>query len=74
MVLNPLGKEHGVRTRFESPEEDSAVSVVLHFLAVDIHCRPDRLQAVDSHLLTRINTLVDHMEVDLNLPLLDDDE
>ncbi|GID03075.1 type II toxin-antitoxin system PrlF family antitoxin [Pseudomonas sp. 008] len=55
-------------------EGDLAVSRVLHFLAMDIHHRADRLRGVDSLLLARINSLVDQLEVDLNLALSEDDE
>ncbi|VVN78597.1 type II toxin-antitoxin system PrlF family antitoxin [Pseudomonas fluorescens] len=66
MVLDPLGKAHVARRFSEPSEEDPAVSRVLHFLAMDIHYCPDRLRAVGFRLLTRINSLVDHLEVDLN--------
>ena len=55
-------------------EGDLAVSRVLHFLELDIRYRADRLRVVDSQLLTRINSLVGQMEVDLNLPLSEYDE
>lgn len=58
----------------EPSEDIPAVSRILDFLAADIHYCPERLQAVDFRLLTRINSLVGHIDVDLNMPLLDDDE
>ena len=58
----------------ETPGEDPVVSRFLHFLEVGVHYRPDRLKAVDFHLLTRIKLLVDQMEVDLNAPLFTEDE
>ncbi|MNL88262.1 putative regulator PrlF [compost metagenome] len=54
--------------------EDPAVSRFLHFLEMDVHYRPDRLKAVDFHLLSRINLLVDQIEVDLNAALFAEDE
>jgi hypothetical protein len=74
MVVNPAGNENGVKAGSEAPVEDPAVSRFLHFLEVDVHYRPDRLKVVDFHLLSRINLLVDQMEVDLNAALFAEDE
>lgn len=58
----------------EPPEDNPAVSRFLNFLAADINACPERLHAVDSCLITRINSLICHVVVDLNVPLLADDE
>ena len=63
-----------LQTRTEPSEVNSAVSRILDFLAADIYSCPELLQAVDSSLVTRINSLVRHVEADLDVPLLADDE
>jgi antitoxin PrlF len=54
--------------------EDPALAPFLGFLAHDLVEHPDRLQAMDAGLAQRIQALVGGVEVDLDGPLLADDE
>jgi antitoxin PrlF len=64
-----------VLTRVVAREEDDPVlGQFLSFLAQDIASHPERLQAVDVNLVTRINSLVGNIEVDLEVSLSADDE
>ena len=58
----------------EPLEEDCAVVQMLDFLAADSLHRPERLQPLNWELITRITSLVGDVEVDLNVPLVADDE
>jgi antitoxin PrlF len=64
-----------VLTRAASAEgDDPVLGRFLGFLALDIVKHPERLQAVDSGLVRRIQSLVGGIEVDLDAPLSEDDE
>ncbi len=64
-----------VLTRVEAREvDDPVLGQFLGFLARDISSHPQRLQAVDSHFLQRIQSLVGGIEVDLDAALSADDE
>jgi len=64
-----------VLTRAASAEgDDPVLGQFLGFLVRDIAKHPDRLQAVDSGFLQRIQSLVGGIEVDLDTPLSEDDE
>ncbi|MNV77363.1 putative regulator PrlF [compost metagenome] len=55
-------------------ENDPGLPMFLDFLERDIAANPERLQAVDARLLTRINSLIGGIGVDINAPLSADDE
>ncbi|OGT19262.1 MAG: regulator [Gallionellales bacterium RIFOXYB12_FULL_54_9] len=62
-------------TRAVSAEsEDPALTQFLGFLARDIASHPERIQALDSQLLQRIQSLVGDAKIDLDVPLSADDE
>jgi antitoxin PrlF len=64
-----------VLTRVEALEADDPVlGQFLGFLARDIASHPQRLQAVDSHFVQHIQSLVSGIEVDLDAALSADDE
>jgi antitoxin PrlF len=64
-----------VLTRAERDQQaDPALGAFLGFLARDITEHPERLQAVDTGLVQRIQSLVGGVDVDLNAPLSADDE
>lgn len=64
-----------VLTRVEALEaDDPLLGQFLVFLARDIANHPQRLQAVDSQFLQRIQSLVGGIEVDLDAALSADDE
>jgi antitoxin PrlF len=48
-----------------APDGDSAVDEFLDVLAKDIERHPERLQFIDSALISRIKALVGHVEVNL---------
>jgi len=58
----------------EAKDNDPVLGQFLHFLADDIAKHPERVQAIDSVLLARIQSLVGQVEVDLDAPLSTDDE
>ncbi len=63
-----------VLSRAEAPQDDPVLGQFLDFLARDIASHPERLQAIDDNLLSRIHSLVGDMDVDLEAPLSADDE
>lgn len=69
---------YGERTRHweggEPLKEDSAVVLMLDFLAADIVHRPEQLHPLNWELIARITTLVGDVDLDLNTPLVFDDE
>lgn len=64
-----------VLTRAAASEgDDPVLGQFLGFLARDIACHPERVQAVDASLVRRIQSLVGGGAVDLDAPLSADDE
>lgn len=55
-------------------DEDPVLRPFLDFLARDIARHPERLQAVDTGLVQRLQALVGGVEVNLDAPLSADDE
>jgi antitoxin PrlF len=55
-------------------KEDFAVVQMLDFLVADILHRPEQLHPLNWDLIARITTLVGDVDVDLNKPLVFDDE
>jgi antitoxin PrlF len=60
--------------RAEQPESDPVLGKFLDFLAQDMDKNPQHIQAVSSELVDRLQSLVSNVEVDLDAPLLDEDE
>ena len=58
----------------ESMKAHHSVSRTLELLAADMNAHPERIRPVDSLLVDRIIALVGQMDVDLNTPLLAEDE
>lgn len=54
--------------------EDPLLGQFLGFLASDIAQHPERLRALDAGLLSRLQSLVGKVEVDLDAPLSANDE
>ena len=72
-IIRPSGEV--VLTRAEASEgDDPVLGQFLGFLARDIASHPERLQAVDSGLVQRLQSLVGGIEVDLDAALSADDE
>jgi len=64
-----------VLTRVAQHEaDDPLLGQFLGFLAQDIKQHPDRVQAVNSALYQRVQSLVGVVDVDLDVPLSKDDE
>lgn len=63
-----------VMSRADAKEHDPAIGQFLHFLANDIQQNPQRLQSIDSGLVKRVLSLVTDVELDLDAPLLDEDD
>lgn len=64
-----------VLTRAEATESDDPVlGQFLGFLAHDIACHPEHLQAVDAGFVQRIQSLVGGVEIDLDAALPADEE
>lgn len=72
-TIRPNGEV--VLTRAESPEDDDpALAPFLDFLARDIASHPERLRAIDTRFVKRLQSLTGDIEVDLDAPLSADDE
>lgn len=64
-----------ILTRAEVPNgDDPVLGQFLSFMARDIASHPERLQAIDSGFVQRLQSLTDGVEVDLDAPLSADDE
>ena len=64
-----------VLTRAEASEgDDPVLGQFLGFLAADITRHPERLQAVDTGLVQRLQSLVDGVDIDLDTALSEEDE
>ncbi|HEY7804331.1 MAG TPA: type II toxin-antitoxin system PrlF family antitoxin [Orrella sp.] len=57
-----------------SDADDPVLGQFLAFLASGMMQHPDRLQALDEGLVHRLQSLVGHVEVDLDSALSEDDE
>jgi antitoxin PrlF len=72
-TVRPSGEV--ILTRAEVPDgDDPVLGQFLSFLARDIANHPERLQAVDTGFVQRLQSLTDGIEVDLDTPLSEDDE
>lgn len=61
-------------TRAEIKQRDPVIGKFLHFLADDMASHPDQLQRLTPSLGKRIHALVAAIDVDIDSPLLDEDE
>lgn len=61
-------------SRVEPPEEDPVLEQFLSFLARDLTNNPQHIQAVNSGLVTRIQSLVAGVDLNLDAPLDREDE
>lgn len=61
-------------SRADQNETDPVLGSFLSFLAHDIQANPQRLKAVTPELVSRIQSLVGEIDVDLNAALDDEDE
>lgn len=61
-------------SRSNQNEADPVLGIFLSFLTTDIQSNPQRLQAATPELASKIQHLIGDMDVDLDAPLLDEDE
>jgi len=67
--------ENHVQSKTAEPmEAHPSVSRTLELLAADMNAHPEHIRPVDSLLVDRIIALVGQVDVDLNTPLLAEDE
>ncbi|GCL38448.1 MAG: type II toxin-antitoxin system PrlF family antitoxin [Sphaerospermopsis sp.] len=71
-VIQPDGKV--IISRVDQKEEDPTLGEFLNFIAQDIQKNPQHLQLIKPELVTRIQSLVADVEIDLDTPLSDEDE
>jgi len=65
---------HVLLSRVDEAENDPVLDEFLSFLVNDMLANPQHLSAVNSELLSRIQTLVSGVNIDLNEPLSDDED
>lgn len=63
-----------VISRAENVESDPILGQFLEFLAQDIEKNPQHLQAISADLVSRVQTLVSGVDIELDVPLLEEDE
>lgn len=63
-----------VLSRAENNESDPILGKFLSFIAQDIETNPQHLQAISPDLVNHAQSLVSEVEIDLEAPLLDEDE
>jgi antitoxin PrlF len=71
-AIQPDGKV--LISRVDRIESDPILGEFLNFLARDIEKNPQHLQAISSDLVSRVQSLVFDVDLDLDSPLLDEDE
>ena len=54
--------------------DDPVLSQFLNFLSIDMASHPERLQALDTRFVQRLQLLTRGVEIDLDAPLSTDDE
>lgn len=60
--------------RADQSQSDPILGQFLNLLARDIKKNPQQLQAINSDLVNRVQSLVSEVDIDLNAPLSDEDE
>jgi antitoxin PrlF len=63
-----------VISRADQTESDPILGQFLDFLARDIQNNPQHIQAISPDLLSRVQSLVSEVDLDLDTPLSDKDE
>jgi antitoxin PrlF len=61
-------------SRAEQNEEDPALNAFLSFLGDDIQNHPKRIKALSASMKSKVDSLIDDVELDLDAPLCDEDE
>lgn len=63
-----------VISRANPTESDPILGLFLNFLARDMKQNPHHLQAISSDLVSRVQSLVSEIDLELDAPLSDEDE
>jgi antitoxin PrlF len=63
-----------VISRADQTESDPIIGQFLNFLAQDIEKNPQHVQALSHDLVNHVQALVTDVDLDLDAPLLDEDE
>jgi antitoxin PrlF len=61
-------------SRADQTENDPVLGEFLNFLARDMEKNPQHLQSISSDLVSHVQSLVSGVDLDLDAPLLDEDE
>jgi antitoxin PrlF len=61
-------------SRVDQAESDPLLGEFLNFLTRDMEKNPQHLQAISSDLVSHVQSLVSGVDLDLDEPLLDEDE
>lgn len=72
-TIQPNGKVWISRAD-QAEENDPVLGEFLNFLAQDMEQNPQHLQAISSDLVSHVQSLVSGIDLDLDAPLLDEDE
>lgn len=63
-----------VISRAEAQESDPVLGEFLSFIARDMQAHPERLEPLSASMRESVDALVEGVEIDLDAPLLDEDE
>ncbi|MBE0380525.1 type II toxin-antitoxin system PrlF family antitoxin [Pseudoalteromonas prydzensis] len=63
-----------VISRAETNESDPVLGEFLSFIARDMQAHPERLEPFSASMRESVDALVENVEIDLDAPLLDEDE
>lgn len=63
-----------VISRIAAQESDPVLSEFLSFVARDMQAHPERLKPLSASMRESVDALVEGVEIDLDAPLLDEDE
>jgi antitoxin PrlF len=72
-TIEPNGKVWISRAD-QAEENDPVLGEFLNFLAQDMEQNPQHIQAISSDLVSHVQSLVSGVDLDLDAPLLDEDE
>jgi antitoxin PrlF len=71
-IIKPNGEV--IISRVEQPENDPVLEKFLSFIAEDIKNNPQHIQAINSDLVNRVQSLITDLEFNLDETLFDEDE
>lgn len=71
-TIEPNGQV--IMSRVDDQKEDPVLGTFLDFLAQDMSKNPQHIQAINSDLVERTQSLVKDVEFDIDAPLSDEDE